>query len=153
VVRRGILSGWDAASRRDWELTLVRYSPDVEIEWDPEFDPLGLGGTFQGHDGVREMDRQVGEAWKRWTMEPLVAVDRGDQLVTLGSLSLPGTASGLELNSELAQVVDLRDGLVIREREFLSWEKGLRAAGLDPASAELRGLPERLSGASGLAAS
>jgi hypothetical protein len=38
----------------------------------------------------------------------------------------------LELETEIAQLMTARDGLVAHEREFLSWDKGLRAAGLDP---------------------
>lgn len=132
LVRRAVLSGWDAASRRDLDLTLVRYAPEVEIEFDPEFEPLGLGGTFHGHEGVREMLRGIQEGWERWTITPELLIDLGDLVLTLGTMYLPGTASGLELRSELTQLIEVGGGVVVREREFLSWEKGVRAAGLDP---------------------
>ena len=134
TVCRSILSGWDAVSRRDYELTQVRYAPDVEIMWDPEFEPLGLGGTFHGHRGLREMAEGIAEAWEQWAITPALAVDLGDRVVTLGTMTLPGTASGLELESEIAQAAWIEGGVVVHEREFLSWDKGLRAAGLDPAS-------------------
>ena len=35
ILRRGLLSGWAAFSRRDFELTLVRYAPNLEVEFRP----------------------------------------------------------------------------------------------------------------------
>jgi hypothetical protein len=35
-LRRQVVSGWDAVSRRDFELMLVRYARDVEVETDPD---------------------------------------------------------------------------------------------------------------------
>lgn len=61
LLRRNVVSGWAAASRRDFELMLVRYAPDVEVEFDPG-----------------------------------------------------------------------RGGLAVREQSFFGWDKGLRAAELDP---------------------
>ena len=30
---------------RDFELMLVRYAPNLKVEFDPESEPLGMGGT------------------------------------------------------------------------------------------------------------
>jgi hypothetical protein len=40
--------------------------------------------------------------------------------------------SGLELEREFAQLLTLRGVLVAHEQFFFGWNKGLRAAGLDP---------------------
>jgi ketosteroid isomerase-like protein len=139
LLRRSIVSGWDAGSRRDFELMLVRYAPDVEVEFDPEFEALGMGGTFRGHDGFLKMIQAFGgDAWEGWELLlPATVLDLGDRVLVLGAFRLPGTASGLEFEREWAQLLTPRDGLVIREQEFLSWDKGLRAAGLDPAAIAL----------------
>jgi hypothetical protein len=52
-------------------------------------------------------------------------------VLVLGTFRLPGTASGVEFESEFAQLLTRRGGLVAHEREFLAWDKGLRAARLD----------------------
>ena len=132
LLRRAVLSGWDAISRQDFDLMLVRYAPDVELETAPDFEALGLGGTFRGHDGLRRVDQAFREAWERWEFRPATVLDLGDRLLALGTVRLPGTASGLELEREIAQLMTLRGGLVAREQDFLAWEAGLRAAGLDP---------------------
>lgn len=129
---RHVASGLDAASRRDYELMLVRYAPDVEFAFDPEFEALGLGGTFHGRDGMLELIHAFDEAWERLEFRPGLILDFGDRLILLGGLHLFGATSGVALEREFAQLVELRRGLTVREREFLSWDKGLRAAGLDP---------------------
>ena len=49
--------------------------------------------------------------------------------------------SGLELEREFAQLVTLRGALVAREQVWFAWDKGLRAAGLDP---DVIALPKRV---------
>jgi ketosteroid isomerase-like protein len=111
---------------------LVRYAPDVEVEFDPDFEALDLGGTFRGHDGLLKLLRNFSDAWERWDPLPAAVLDMGDRFIVLGHLRLPGNVSGLELDSEFAQLLTVRDGLCAREQEFMSWDKALRAAGLDP---------------------
>jgi ketosteroid isomerase-like protein len=132
LLRRQVVSVYTAANRRDFELMLVRYAPDVQVRFDPNLEALGLGGTFSGHDGLLKIIATFGEAWERWELRPAVVLDMGDRFVGLGRFRLPGTASGLEFEREFAQVWTFRDGLVAHEQEFLAWDKGLRAAGLDP---------------------
>jgi ketosteroid isomerase-like protein len=111
---------------------LVRYAPDVEVEFASEFEALGLDGTFRGHDGFVKMIQAFGEAWERWDLHPVAVLDLGDQLLVLGAFRLPGNVSGLELAQDFAQLITPRGGLVAREQAFMSWDNGLRAAGLDP---------------------
>jgi ketosteroid isomerase-like protein len=132
VVCRACVSGWDAAARRDFELILVRYAPDVELEFDPEFEALGLGGTFRGHAGFLKYFQAVDEAWERRERLPEFVLDLGDRVLRLARFRLPGNVSGLMLEREWAQLATLRGGLVAHEQYFFGWDKGLRAAGLDP---------------------
>lgn len=128
-----MISGWDAAWRRDYELMLVRYARDVELQYDTDFEAIGLGGTFHGHDGIVRFLESWGEPWEGWELLPAAVLDMGDdRLIALAHVRLPGTTSGVELESEFAQLVTFRDGLITRDQEFRSWDKGLRAAGLDP---------------------
>jgi ketosteroid isomerase-like protein len=132
LLRRSVVSGWDAASRRDFELMLVFYAPDVELETDPEFEALGISGTFRGHDGMLTMIQAFDEAWERREFQPELMLDLGDRVLLLSNVRLPGNVSGLELESEFAQLITPRGGLVAHQHDFLAWNRGLRAAGLDP---------------------
>jgi hypothetical protein len=75
---------------------------------------------------------------------PEFVLDLGDRGLYLGTFRLPGNISGLELEREWAQLATLRDGLVAHEQYFFGWDKGLRAAGLDPDAIALPS-PERRS--------
>jgi hypothetical protein len=136
-MRRQMISAYAAASRRDFELMLVRYARDAEVEFDPDLEPLGLSGTFRGHEGMLKMIETFGAAWERWEIWPELVLDMGDRFLGLGRFRLPGTASGLEFEPEFAQLLIPKHGVVAYEHEFLSWDKGLRAAGLDPDAIEL----------------
>ena len=133
---RAVVSGWDAAARKDFELVLTRYATDVEIEFDPEFEALGLG-TFRGHDGWLKMQQAFSEAFERRERVPEFVLDLGDRGLWLGTFRFHGNLSGLELEREWAQLTTLRGGLVAHEQYLFGWDKGLRAAGLDPAAVAL----------------
>jgi hypothetical protein len=49
LLRRQVLSGWSAWSRRDLDLMLVRYAPDYQPEFAPEFLAVGLSSSYRGH--------------------------------------------------------------------------------------------------------
>jgi hypothetical protein len=141
-VRRQWISAYAAASRRDFESMLVRYARDVQVQFEPDVEALGLGGTFRGHDGLVKIIETWGEAWEGWELSPAMVLDMGDRFVGLGHIRFPGTASGVEFERGFAQLLTVRGGLVAYEQEFLSWDKGLRAAGLDPAAIALPSRPK-----------
>jgi ketosteroid isomerase-like protein len=137
---RTAVSGWHATSRRDFELVLIRYAQDVQVEFDPDFAAVDHAGPFWGHQGMLERERTFQEEWKRFEAEPAMLLDLGNRVVVLGSVRLTGRASGLEFESEVAQVLTVRRGLVARDQIFMAWDKGLRAAGIDPSSIALPSL-------------
>ena len=132
-LRRVVLSGWAAAARLDWELMLVRYSPEVVWEIPEEFQTLGFAPSYRGHRGVIEGLEQFSEAFESWQIRPSRAFDMGDQVLTLGRFRGKARTSGVVWEQEFSQLVTLARGVVVRDRFFYSWEQGLRAAGLDPA--------------------
>ena len=136
-VRRNMRSAYAAANRRDFELMLVRYDRDVKVEYDPQFAALGLSGPYRGHDRFVEFLDTWGEAWEEWEIQPAMLIDLGDRFLGLGRVHLPGTASGVVLEREFAQVIAVRSGQVVEEHDFMAWDEALRAVGLDPDEVEL----------------
>ena len=147
LVRRAIASGWGAFNRRDFELMLVRYAPDIEFEFPPGQQTLGLSGTFRGHEAMTEALTELADGWGSFRLEPAYVIDLGDRLIALGSFHVRGRASGVQLDQEFAQLVTPAnppwDGLLARDQAWFRWEEGLRAAGLDP---DAIALPRRESG-------
>jgi ketosteroid isomerase-like protein len=133
MLRRGAVSGWAAWNRRDFELMLVRYAPDVEFKFDPGQQALGLGGTFHGRDEMMSGLTKWLEVWDSWDVEPAYIVDLEDRRVLiLGTAH--GCLSGVELEEEFAQIVTVRDGLVAHDGPsgLIPWGEALQTAGLDP---------------------
>lgn len=56
--------------------------------------------------------------------------DLGDRIVAIGHLRNRGQASGVEIESPLAYVIDVKDGKAIRVRTYLDPKQALEAAGL-----------------------
>ena len=65
LLRRQLLSGWSAWSRGDLNLMLVRYAPDYQSVFAPEFVTVGLSSSYRGHAGVREWTADLSEAWEQ----------------------------------------------------------------------------------------
>jgi ketosteroid isomerase-like protein len=131
LLRRALVSGWAAFNRRDYKLMLVRYAPDVEFEFDPGQQTVGLGGIFRGHEGIVDGLGQLAEALDM-RFEPAYILDLGDRGLALGFFRAQARASGVPLEGEIAQLITPREGLIARDQSWYAWEEGLRAAGLDP---------------------
>lgn len=134
---RSLHSGWDAFNRRDFDLMLVRYAPDVEFRFTPGQQTLGLDGTFHGHEGLLAGLAELAEVWDRTIVEPAYVVDLADRALFLGFMSNRGGASGIVLEQKFAQLVTVRDGLVSHDESYFDWDEGMRAAGLDPQAVAL----------------
>jgi ketosteroid isomerase-like protein len=130
-LRRAVVSGWAAFSRRDFKLMLVRYAPDVEVEFQSGLQTLDFGGTYHGHAGLVEGLSKLFEVLPS-EAEPAYVLDLGNRFLNLVLVRARARASGVPLEQTVGQLLTVRDGLVTREQSFFSWEEGMRAAGLDP---------------------
>ncbi len=131
-LRRVLRSGWAAAPRKDWDLMVARYSPEVLWEIPEEFQTLGFAESYRGHEGLIEGLERFSEVFESWEIRPDRALDLGDRVLALGSFRGKARASGVELEQGFSQLVTLERGLVVRDRFFYSLEQGLQAAGLNP---------------------
>ena len=120
----------DANNRRDVEALLAELDP--EVEWQSAV-LTSLGGeatVHRGHDGVREMLRDLYEAFSEFQVEFSDIRDLGDRVVAIGRWITRGEESGVETTPPLASVVDFKDGKAIRVRSYLDPQEALEAAGL-----------------------
>jgi hypothetical protein len=147
LLRRAFISGWASFERRDFKLNFLFFAPEAVFEFPSGLQTLGLGDSYRGHEARIEASDRLTEVWGS-KLEPVYVLDLGDRLVNLGFWRSQAHASGIPLEEELAQLVTLRDGLVIRDQMFSSWQEGLEAAGLDPDAIALRRRGETTKGAS-----
>jgi ketosteroid isomerase-like protein len=120
----------DANNRRDVEALLAELDP--EVEWQSAV-LTSLGGeatVHRGHDGVREMLRDLYEAFSEFQVEFSDIRDLGDRVVAIGRWITRGEESGVETTPPLASVVDFKNGKAIRVRSYLDPNEALEFAGL-----------------------
>ncbi len=85
---------------------------------------------YRGHEGVRELMREIDDVLDEIHVEYSEIRDLGDRVVAIGRLRTRGKASGAETESPIATVSDLRNGKSIRIRTYLDPKEALEAAGL-----------------------
>jgi ketosteroid isomerase-like protein len=82
--------------------------------------------TYAGFDGFRSFVEQVGEAWAAFRMEPEEVFEHGDLVVVLVRAVGKGRGSGVEIESDVAMVAEVRDGLIASMRVEPDREAALR---------------------------
>src|SRR5215208_5306359 len=110
--------GIEAGNRRDIETLLEALDP--EIEWHTVVHELLTGDAtvFRGHDGVRELFRDLYEAFDEFQIDVSEIRDLGDRLVAISRSHIRGKESGAELEFPSAFVVEFRNGKAILVRSF-----------------------------------
>jgi ketosteroid isomerase-like protein len=119
---RGLLERWNA---RDLPAeVLVEYAhPDMVLDLTANvLNP----GTFQGLEGFRSFEEQVGEAWAEFRMEPEEVFERDDVVVVLVRAVGKGRESGVEIEDHVAMVAEVRDGRIAVLRVEPDREAALR---------------------------
>ena len=122
--------GLEAGNRGDVDALLEELHP--EIEWHSALHEL-MGGrqtVFRGHDGVRSMIGDLYDTFAEVRIEISEVRDLGHGLLAIGSTHTRGKASGVETETPLAFVTEIRDGKTISIRAYLDREEALGVAGL-----------------------
>jgi len=130
VTKRLVREGSAAYNRRDWDVYLAAYHPEVEND---VHHVAGIEGVRHGHAGWRHYWQGWFEAWDESYIEPFEVVDfADDRLLVLGRVRCRAEGTGIELEEHMATLLTYRAGLIARHEEWFDHAAGLRAAGLDP---------------------
>src|SRR5688500_4466132 len=123
---------YDAVDRRDTAAVLALYDPDVEVDGSrlPESRLTGGSHPLRGHEGLRQVSREWGEAWGDAEDRCEELIDAGEHVVSVVTRRGRGLASGAEVEARRAGVWTVRGGKVIRTVWFPSVEEALDAVGL-----------------------
>ena len=122
----------DAYNRRDVEGMLADLDPGVE--WHPALPEALMGrgpAVYRGHGGVRSMFADLYGAFAELHVELSEIRDLGDQVLAVGSFRTVGRGSGVEIESPLGVVSDMKDGRATRVVTFLDPREALEAAGIE----------------------
>jgi ketosteroid isomerase-like protein len=124
IVRRG----YDALNRGDVESALEHI--DAGIVWRTYLVPGPGGGTYRGHDGVRELWSDVRNIFRDYRNDPEELIDAGEKVVAFICIRGHGRRSGVEVEARIAHVFTFRGDAIARVESFEDREEALRAAGV-----------------------
>jgi ketosteroid isomerase-like protein len=120
----------EGMGRREFGLVFERGLVAEEIDWEP-FPQLVGSHESHGRQGFIEFMRTWSEDFDDWSLELEELIDAGDGLVlALIRQDAVGHESGVPVDLEFAQLVELHDERVIRIRSFLDREEAKAEAGL-----------------------
>jgi ketosteroid isomerase-like protein len=119
---------YECVNRGDWDCAAELADPDIE-------QPGTIGGLEErrlahGLSEIREVYERDEEAWRDYRIEPERLFDAGDRVVVFHREYQRGQSSGMELVTETAAVIDLKDGRIARIQGYMERAAALQAAGL-----------------------
>jgi ketosteroid isomerase-like protein len=130
LIRRVVVTGWEAMNRGDLEVGLVFYQRDVESIFDPRWIALGFGNSRGRDERLRTLTHFYAET-RELRFEPDELIDVGDdRLLTIGRMKGSGLSSGAPFDNEWANLATVSAGLVVRDQVFMNHREALEAVGL-----------------------
>jgi ketosteroid isomerase-like protein len=132
ALHRSVQIALEAYNRRDLEAASIAFHPDLEYYPYREFVEAALAEPcYHGPSGYRTYIGTTTEVWGDGVrLEPTELIDLGDRLVLLADMPMRAEASGVPLSQKYATVATLKDGRVIRQRDFLNQAEALASVGL-----------------------
>jgi len=106
---------------------VIEQTCDPEIEWveDPQ---RADGRTYRGHAGVRDSFERWLEGFDEYSFELEEIIDCGENVLVVTNEQARGAASGATISSRNYAVLTMRDGKLLRYREFYDEDAARRAA-------------------------
>jgi len=126
-----VLEGYETFNRGDLDGALDGLHP--EIEWHTYIVPGPGGGTYHGHDGVRELWADARRIFGEFKNVPERVFDAGERVVAFVRVEGVGRESGAPVEARIAHLYSFRDGKVSCVESFEDRDEALRRAGIDPA--------------------
>ncbi len=122
----------EAYNRRDMDAASAGFHPDLEYYPYREFVEAALAEPcYHGPAGYRAYIAATQDVWgTEVRIYPRELIDLGDRLVVLADMPMRAQASGVALAQTYASIWTIKDGRVIRARDFLDHGEALEAAGL-----------------------
>jgi ketosteroid isomerase-like protein len=120
---------YEVLSRGDWDTYLTVLHDDVEVH--QSADILGTRGTFRGKQGALQAMAEIAESFSEIDWNPKRLYDLGEgRYLMLVKPRVRGAGSGIEIETEVGHLAQLRNGKIVRLDAYVGWDTALEAAGL-----------------------
>jgi len=106
-------------NQRDLDAVLELCTPDVEVYKDPEVVEMVAALTPRGRERVAQYLRGWLESWDDYRARPVEFRSVGDEIVALVDLRARGKGSQFHIGEQMADVFNVRDGLISRLRLYV----------------------------------
>ncbi len=104
---------------------------DADVEVRPALSTFLASSVYRGHDGVAAWYAETFEPWAEIRAEPQRFVDAGERTVVVVGLHARVPGGEVDLDAEIAHVVTIRDGRIVRLDGYDQPQAALRALGLE----------------------
>jgi hypothetical protein len=123
-----VLEGYEAFNSGNLDKAQTLFDP--EVVWHTWIVPGPGGGTYRGHDGIRELWSDARNVFGDFRNEPERVIAAGDQAVAFIRVCGRGKGSGIEVEAHIAHVLTFRNDKVLRVDSYQDQGEALRAVGL-----------------------
>jgi ketosteroid isomerase-like protein len=120
---------YESFNQRDLDAVLELCAPEVEVYKDPEVVEMVAALTPRGRERVAQYLRGWLESWDDYRARPLEFRTVGDEVIALIDLRARGKGSQFHIEEHMADVFNLRDGLITRLRLYVQPDVALGRAG------------------------
>jgi ketosteroid isomerase-like protein len=103
---------------------------DPEIEWHGTVGGLAEGTVASGREEVARFMLEDSQEWDELVFEPSEFIDLGDTVVVLQQERRRGRHSGVEVETDTASVIRLRNGRIWHVQGYMDQAEALEAVGL-----------------------
>jgi uncharacterized protein len=123
-----VLEGYEAFNSGDLDKAEELF--DQDIVWHTWIVPGPGGGTYRGHDGMRELWSDARNVFGDFRNEPERVIAAGEQAVVFIRVCGKGKGSGIEVEAHIAHVLTFRGDKVLRVDSYQDQQDALRSVGL-----------------------
>jgi ketosteroid isomerase-like protein len=128
MVARSMALAYAAFNRRDFAVVLVGHDPEIEYRPSRDLTPPDFDAVFHGREGFLRLWRYWLDAFDDIRWEPEELLDLGEMFLVATQQRGRGSGSGVDVSEPVFQLYTLREGLVIRQEDFLALSEALDAA-------------------------
>jgi ketosteroid isomerase-like protein len=121
-------AAYQAFERGGLDAVAAFWHPD--IEWYPARDELELTrGPYRGHAGIQKALAEIQSVFPDLSLEVEEEIDAKNAVIMCVMYRGRGESSGVRTEIREAHLVEVRDGRIIRVREFRTRDEALEAVG------------------------
>ena len=122
---REMVTRFAAGDRESWREVFAE-----DAIWDTSATTTPQAGVYEGHAGMERFFIDWLGTWDNPVVETLELIDAGNSVISVFRWTGRGKASGVETETTMFGVYDVKGGRVVGFRQYESREDALEAAGL-----------------------